>query len=139
MDWGEEMPRPADVLVLLGTFTLPLLTPVSRFYILEPFGIVAKDRLSWELHLQGPIAQRDAIAIAGLFAVTTSLAAFAGLQWRPKLWAIAFVACGIAYLTLMTSFWTNMNGLISGPWGSLDYWHTQDGKRPGGDHSVPRC
>ncbi len=124
-EWGEELPRPGDVLILLGTFTLPLLTPVSRFYALEPFGIVEKDRLSWELHLQGVIAQRDAIAIAGLFSVTTSIAAFAGLQWRPKLWAIAFVACGIAYLTLMTSFWTNMNGLISGPWGSLDYWHTQ--------------
>lgn len=125
LDWGEEMPRPGDVLVLLGTFTLPLLTPVSRFYVLEPLGIVEKDRLSWELHLQGKIAQRDAIAIAGLFSVTTSIAAFAGLQWRPKLWAIAFVTCGIAYLTLMTSFWTNMNGLISGPWGSLDYWKTQ--------------
>ncbi|MEO8538430.1 MAG: flippase activity-associated protein Agl23 [bacterium] len=125
LEWGEEMPRPADILILLGTFTLPLLTPISRFYILEPLGIVEKDRLSWELHLQGVIAQRDAIAIAGLFAVTTSLAAFAGLQWRPKLWAIAFVVCGIAYLTLMTSFWTNMNGLVSGPWGSLDYWKTQ--------------
>ncbi len=125
MDWGEEMPRPADVLVLLGTFTLPLLTPVSRFYVLEPFGIVAKDRLSWELHLQGAIPRQDAIAIAGLFSVTTSIAAFAGLQWRPKLWTFAFVGSAVAYLTLMTSFWTNWNGLISGPWGSLDYWHTQ--------------
>ncbi len=125
LDWGEEMPRPADVLVLLGTFTLPLLTPVSRFYLLEPLGIVEKDRLSWELHLQGTIAQRDAVAIAGLFAVTTSIAAFAGLQWRPKLWAIAFISCTVVYLTLMTSFWTNLNGLISGPWGSLDYWKTQ--------------
>jgi predicted membrane-bound mannosyltransferase len=125
LDWGEEMPRPADVLVLLGTFTLPLLTPISRFFILEPLGIVEKDRLSWELHLQGVIQQRDAVAIAGLFSVTTSIAAFAGLQWRPKLWAIAFVGCTVVYLTLMTSFWTNWNGLISGPWGSLDYWKTQ--------------
>ena len=27
-DWGEEVPRPGDLLILLGTFTLPLLTPV---------------------------------------------------------------------------------------------------------------
>ncbi len=125
LDWGEELPRPGDVLVLLGTFTLPLLTPVSRFVVLEPAGIVEKDRLSWELSLQGPIQGRDALAILGLFSVTTSIAAFAGLQWKPRLWAIAFLTCGFAYLTLMTSFWTNLNGLISGPWGSLDYWYTQ--------------
>jgi predicted membrane-bound mannosyltransferase len=125
LDWREDLPRPGDVLILLGTFTLPLLTPLSRFYLLEPLGIVAKDRLSWELHLQGTIAQRDAVAILGLFSVSVSIAAFAGLQWRPKLWTIAFLSCGLAYLTLMTSFWTNMNGLLSGPWGSLDYWHTQ--------------
>jgi predicted membrane-bound mannosyltransferase len=125
LDWGEELPRPGDLVVLLGTFTLPLLTPLSRFFILEPLGIVQKDRLSWELHLQSHVATRDEVALLGLFSVTTSIAAFAGLQWRPKLWAIAFLSCGFVYLTLMTSFWTNLNGLISGPWGSLDYWKTQ--------------
>ncbi len=124
-DWGSKLPRTGDMLILLGTLTLPLLTPVSRFYILEPFGIVDKDRLSWELNLTGKIATRDQVALLGLFSVTTSIAAFAGLQWRPKLWTIAFVGSGFVYLTLMTSFWTNLNGLVSGPWGSLDYWHTQ--------------
>jgi hypothetical protein len=109
-DWGEDLPRPGDLLVLLGTFTLPLLTPVSRFYVLEPFGIIEKDRLSWELNLQGTIPTEDQVAILGLFAVTTSIAAFAGLQWRPKLWSIAFLSSGLVYLTLMTSFWTNLNG-----------------------------
>ena len=123
--WGDELPRPGDLLVLLGTFTLPLLTPLLRFYLLEPLDIVEKDRLSWELRLQGPVDQRDAIAIMGLFAVTTSIAAFAGLQWKTRTWAIAFLTSTFVYLTLFTSFWTNMNGLISGPWGSLDYWHTQ--------------
>jgi uncharacterized protein (TIGR03663 family) len=124
MDW-EELPRSGDLVILLGTLTLPLLTPVSRHYFLEPLGLIDKDRLSWEKSLQGTIATRDAVALSGLFAVTTSLAAFAGLQWRPRLWAIAFGSCGLVYLTLMTSFWTNMNGLVSGPWGSLDYWVTQ--------------
>ena len=124
-DWGDDLPRPGDLLILLGTFTLPLLTPISRFYLLEPLGIIEKDRLSWELRLQGPVSNRDQVALLGLFSVTTSIAAFAGLQWRPRLWAIAFLSCGFVYLTLMTSFWTNLNGLISGPWGSLDYWHTQ--------------
>jgi len=125
LDWGEELPRPADVLILLGTFCLPLLTPVARVTLLEPLGILEKDRLSWEKSLQGPVAARDAVALLGLFTVTTSMAAFAGLQWKPKVWGIAFGLSALVYLTLMTSLWTNLHGLISGPWGSLDYWYSQ--------------
>ncbi len=125
MSWDDDLPRSGDLLVLLGTFTLPLLTPVARIRILEPLGLVEKDRLSWEKSLQGIVATRDQMALLGLFSVTTSIAAFAGLQWRPALWASLFAGCAFVYLTLMTSFWTNTNGLISGPWGSLDYWITQ--------------
>lgn len=125
LDWGDELPRPAEILLLLGTFCLPLLTPVARVTLLEPLGLLEPDRLSWEKRLQGPIATRDAIALLGLFTVTTSMAAFAGLQWRPKVWGIAFAASAVIYLTLMTSLWTNLHGLVSGPWGSLDYWYSQ--------------
>lgn len=125
LDWDQDLPRPGDALVLLGTMVLPLFTPLTRVYLLEPLGLLDKDRLNWEKHLQGSIATNDELALAGLFAVTVSAAAFVGLQWKPKLWAIAFVASAVIYLTLMTSFWTNMSGLVSGPWGSLDYWQTQ--------------
>ncbi len=125
LDWGDDLPRSGDVLVLLGTFCLPLLTPVSRVVLLEKAGLIEKDRLSWEKSLQGTIATRDAVALLGLFAVTTSMAAFAGLQWKPRVWGIAFAACAFVYLSLMTSLWTNLDGLVSGPWGSLDYWYSQ--------------
>lgn len=125
MDWDEDLPRVGDLLVLLGTITLPLLTPVSRHYLLEPLGLLEKNRLSWETVLQSNVSRRDATALIGLFSVTTSLAAFAGLQWKPALWGGIFLGCAFVYLTLMTSLWTNMDGLVSGPWGSLDYWVTQ--------------
>ncbi|GIW12620.1 MAG: hypothetical protein KatS3mg062_0059 [Tepidiforma sp.] len=125
LDWDADLPRPGEVLLLLGTFCLPLLTPVARVTLLEPIGVLEKDRLSWEKSLQGPIAARDAVALAGLFTVTTSMAAFAGLQWRPKVWGTAFALSALVYLTLMTSLWTNLHGLVSGPWGSLDYWYSQ--------------
>lgn len=124
LDW-DELPRSGDLLVLLGTLVLPLLTPLSRHYLLEPLGIVDKDRLNWEKSLQANTTTNDRLALAGLFTVTTSLAAFVGLQWRPRTWAIAFGASAVVYLTLMTSLWTNLDGLVSGPWGSLDYWQTQ--------------
>lgn len=124
MDW-DELPRAGDMLVLLGTFTLPLITPLSRTYVLEPLHLVKKDELNWETHLQSGISVSDGLALTGLFAITVSIAAFVGLQWRARFWTIAFVACGFVYLTLMTSCWTNLDGLVSGPWGSLDYWQTQ--------------
>ena len=130
MDW-DELPRSGDLLLLLGTLTLPLLTPLSRKYLLEPSGMVEKGRLDWDKRLQGHVGPRDAVALAGLFAVTTSMAAFAGLQWKPRIWAIAFLGCGAVYLTFMTSFWTNSDGLISGPWGSLDYWSGQQNEHRG--------
>lgn len=125
LDWGDDLPRPGEVLVLLGTFCLPLLTPVSRVAVLERFGLVDEDRLSWERSLNSTVSFEDGLALAGLFAITTSIAAFAGLQWKPRVWGIAFLSCGFVYLTFMTSFWTNLDGLVSGPWGSLDYWYSQ--------------
>lgn len=139
--WRDDLPRQGDLLIILGTLTLPLLTPLTRIYFLEPLGLVDKDialgdgkftsRLNWDKNLRSGITAADQRALAGLFAITLSAAAFVGLQWRPKLWAMLFVGCGAIYLTLMTSFWTNMDGLVSGPWGSLDYWATQQGETRG--------
>jgi len=144
LDWEIGLPRSGDVLVLLGTLTLPLLTPLLR-PLLEKSGILATDisfvnsagkqeftsRLDWEHHLLGGITGNDQAALAGLFAVTVSAAAFVGLQWRAKIWTVAFVAAGLIYLTLMTSLWTNLDGLVSGPWGSLDYWSGQQSEYRG--------
>lgn len=134
LDLEERLPRSADVLILLGTMTLPLLTPMARIP-LERFGVLETDipltagkftsRLNWEFHLNTGATSTDRLALAGLFAVTVSAAAYVGLQWKPKLWALCFFGGAIIYLTLMTSFWTNWDGLVSGPWGSLDYWRTQ--------------
>lgn len=127
----RQLPRPGDLLILLGTLVLPLLTPLARPYLLEPLGILATDRLKWEGTLQAGVSAADARALVGLFAITLSASAFVGLQWRPKTWLIAFGLCGAIYLTLMTSLWTNTNGLVSGPWGSLDYWITQQDESRG--------
>ena len=131
MGWDNDLPRAGDLLVILGTFTLPLLTPVSRHYLLEPLGIIEVDRLGWNESFQSGVNARDSLALVGLFAITTSISAFAGLQWKPKLWAITFLVGSFVYLTLMTSLWTNLHGMVSGPWGSLDYWITQQDEARG--------
>jgi predicted membrane-bound mannosyltransferase/DNA-binding beta-propeller fold protein YncE len=138
MSW-PELPRSGDMLVLLGTLTVPLLTPVLRGP-LESFGVVAEKRLVcqsyWDDDLKRVVARgshpaRDALAVGGLFAITLSAAAFVGLQWKARTWAIAVGAGALLYLTLMTSLWTNLEGLCSGPWSSLDYWLSQQGERRG--------
>jgi uncharacterized protein (TIGR03663 family) len=116
----ERLPRGGDVLVVLGTLVLPLLTAFLKPPI-EGLGLVNKG----ELVCRGVIPQRDAIVLGGLFLITGSAAAFVGLQWRARTWAIAAGASALIYLTLMTSLWTNLDGLCTGPWGSLDYWLTQ--------------
>ncbi len=120
-----NLPRSGELLLVLGTLTLPLLTPLSRHYLFEQFNLIEDGRLSWNDSLRTAVSGRDTAALAGLFALTLSISAFAGLNWRPRLWALLFVPSAIVYLTLMTTYWTNPDGLISGPWGSLDYWIEQ--------------
>jgi len=135
----SDLPRAGDLLVLLGTLTVPMLTVLLRGP-LESLGLVAKKRLVcqsyWDTDLKEVVSRpnhpaRDALAMAGLFAVTTSAAAMVGLQWRWKTWLIAVGAGMLLYLTLMTSFWMNLEGLCSGPWGSLDYWISQQDVKRG--------
>ncbi|KAA0239706.1 TIGR03663 family protein [bacterium] len=139
LNW-DELPRPGAALVLLGTLTVPLITVLLRGP-LESMGVVDKKQLVcrcyWDYDAGDVVCRpthpaRDALAMGGLFAITTSAAALIGLQWRPKTWAIAAGSAALVYLTLMTSLWTNFEGLCSGPWGSLDYWISQQDVRRGG-------
>lgn len=82
---GSRNSLARDPLVLLGTITLPLLTPVSRHSLLEPLGVIEWNRLGWNESFQSGVNFRDSLALVGLFAITTSIAAFAGLQWKPRL------------------------------------------------------
>jgi len=94
----ERMPRPGDLLIMLGTLILPLLTAFLKSP-LDHAGIVAKGRLT----CAPDMPTSDIIALGGLFLVTGSAAAFVGLQWRARTWAIAFGASTLVYLTLMAS------------------------------------
>ncbi len=123
-DWGAALPRSGDVLVLLGTITVPTLTPFLKGP-LESIGVLEAGQLDWDSVCRGGGAARDSLALAGLFAITVSAAALVGLQWRPVTWAVCFGAGTAAYLTLSTTLWTNLDGACTAPWGSLDYWLTQ--------------
>lgn len=119
----RSLPRSGDLLVLTGTLTLPLLTPFARPVLESVFVIDSLDYAS--LCATGSI--RDGWVVAGAFVVTGGVAAFAGLNWRRRTWLIAASVAFLIYTTLMTSLWTNPDGLCTGAWGSIDHWQAQHG------------
>lgn len=127
----STFPRSGDVLVLLGTLTVPLLAPVLH----EPLerALANPGQLQWPAVCQasGAMARQNVLILGGTYALLLGAAAWVGLAWRPRTWLWAAGLAAFLYLSLMTTLWTNLGGLCSGPWGSLDYWITQHDVRRG--------
>ena len=124
----RALPRTGDLIVLTGTLTLPLLTPFAKNALERLF---SSGSLDYPAICASPSTEAAATLAFG-FVVTIGLAAFAGIHWRPRTWLIAAAGAALIYATLMTSLWTNLEGLCSGAWGSLDYWQAQQDVRRGG-------
>ncbi len=98
-----ERPREADLLVVLGTLTLPFLAAMAA-PSMEPLAAVL---------------------------LLLAAAAAVGLAWDWRRWApLAALFLAIA-VPLYTTGFTNAGGFLSGFWGSLDYWIEQQGVRRG--------
>ena len=117
-----SLPRGGDLLIIYGTLIVPLLAAFLKSP-LESAGVFTEGAFDYPAVCQA--GGTSLLRLAGVFAVLGSAAALIGLQWRPRIWAIAAGSAALLYLTLMTSFWTNLDGLCSGGWGSLDYWLAQ--------------
>lgn len=130
----RELPRSGDLLVLTGALTLPLLTAFAKGPIVWLLGALgdgaAAGRFDYSAICAGG-GRGDLLVLGGAFAITTGLAAAVGAAWRPRIWLVAAGLAAIVYATLMTSFWTNLDGLCSGPWGSIDHWQAQQDFRRG--------
>ena len=124
---GEGIPRSGDLLILTGTLTLPLLVAFAKV----PLEVIfATNPLDYPGVCSAPDA-RAAGVLTAAFVVAGAVAAFAGLSWRPRTWLISAAIAVAIYATLMTSLWTNVEGLCSGAWGSIDYWLAQQDVRRG--------
>ena len=129
----RELPRSGDLLVLTGTLTLPLLTAFAKGPIVWLLGVLGENaagRFDYATLCSNGDAN-DLLVLGGAFALSAGLAAATGVAWRPRLWLAAAGLAVIVYATLMTSFWANLDGLCSGPWGSIDHWQAQQDYRRG--------
>jgi len=111
------LPREGELLIVLGTLTATqlgalTLLPLARAGItLEGDALIAYGSVT------------TALLIAGALAV--------GLAWNPRRFAPAAALFVLITVPLYSSLFTNPQGVVSGFWGSLDYWLAQQDVRRG--------
>ncbi len=114
---GGERPREVDLMVVLGTLTLPFLAAAFQL----------------PLHLVGIELEGQSERVVGGLLVSAMIVASGeiGVWWDWRRWAVlAAVMYGITIL-LFTTFFTNPVGFAGAFWTQLDYWLAQQAVQRG--------
>ena len=114
LGWAER-PREADLVVVLGTLTLPFLVAGVQAVVgeVEPGGLVTE--------------HGETAAIVLLVAASAAV----GLAWDWRRWPLLALIVAAVTLPLFTTWFTNADGVRSAFWGQLDYWLDQQDVRRG--------
>jgi len=114
----------ADVLLVLGTLTLPQFAAAFQVPLDGFLGVSDADLAKRVDTFFGEFSRENVLGfltIAGLIGASAVI----GLRWNARLWLPAAAAFYVPYALLFTTFFTEMDGFYSGHWGSLDYWLSQ--------------
>lgn len=101
----------ADVAVLLGTISLPLVAGGFEF-------VLMRTRVD---------VDSGNTILVGVFALLAVVGALVGLRWNPRVWVTAAVIFWAIFIVQYTTFFSNPGGLFSGSIGGLKYWIDQQG------------
>ncbi|MDX2163110.1 MAG: TIGR03663 family protein [bacterium] len=105
-----------DILILMGTFILPWLTPV----LIKLVGANPTD------------TSADGIRVAVASVIPMLMISTAvGLTWHWRRWLVSAAVFYILFAFFFTTMFSNPNGLATGMIGSLGYWLNQQGDRRG--------
>jgi uncharacterized protein (TIGR03663 family) len=104
-------PRDADLIIVIGTLTVPQLAAAVQAPLTAAGVDVSGDTERWI----------GAAALSLLFVGSAAI----GLLWRWRAWLLVMALFLLITVPLFTSFFTNLNGVGTGFWGSLDYWLAQ--------------
>ena len=115
LGWAER-PREANLVVLLGTLTLPFLVAASQVVL-------------GQADETGFLGAREGVTVAVL--VTMSATAIVGLAWDAQRWPVLAALVLAITLPLYTTWFTNPDGFLGAFWGQLDYWLDQQDVRRG--------
>ena len=115
--------RSFDLLMLIGTLVLPMLTP----FIVKAFG--------WSIPTTAPeiavLETMELVRLGIIIALSFILAIGIGVWWKMEIWwknALVFYG---SFTILYTTFFTNSSGFFTGLFGSLGYWIVQQGVERG--------
>ena len=103
----------AEILLLLGTLTLPLFAAFINLFLGK--------------HPINDLSNTWAIALT---AVLFLISAAVGLMWNPGRWLVAAAIFWGLFIIVWSVFFTHMHGVAVGLWGDAAYWI--------GQHSVAR-
>lgn len=108
--------RSFDILILVGTLILPLL---SAF----PVKMVGGNPMDYS---------GTGLVFTGIFVIITAvIAILVGLWWNPRVWILNAVIFYSIFTVFYTTFFTNGIGFFTGLVGSLGYWMEQQGVQRG--------
>ena len=114
---GIKSEREVDLLILLGTFVLPLLSAIP----ISLMGYTALDYTATGM-----------LRVAGVTTVLAVIAIALGLWWFGRKWLFHAVVFFVPFILLYSTFFTNPEGLIGGLVGALSYWTEQQDVARGG-------
>ena len=109
--------RAADILVLLGTFILPLLSAIP----IKLMGFTPLDYTTTGM-----------LRVVGVAAVLASIGITLGLLWFRRKWLFHAALFFIPLILLYTTFFTKPDGIVGGLVGELSYWMEQQNVARGG-------
>jgi len=129
-----------NLAMILGTFSLPLLTPAvfyalnivwQRAFKVDFFSISAFT----DVNALTAIAQSQfdmVLRVVGLTGAMILLSALLGIWWNARVWTTGAILFWPIFVVSFTSVFTNGGGFFTGLLGSLGYWLTQQEVARGG-------
>ena len=126
-----------DLLIVMGTLTLPMWGPIAGlvqgafgFILVNPDSnhplVQSGELFRADTHTGAPVG--GALYIAGFIVLALATVSVAlGMTWDRRRWPLLLVTFTAVWLLLFTSLFTNWEGFFTGLWGSLGYWIAQQG------------
>jgi len=114
---GLKSERSADMLVLLGTFILPLLSAI-------PIKLMGYTPLEY--------TSIGMLRVAGVTAVLAAISIALGLWWFGRKWLFHAALFFVPFIILYSTFFTSPEGIVGGLVGALSYWTEQQNVARGG-------
>ena len=118
--------RSFDLLILFGTFVLPMATAFPLDWLKERLNVVVPTDAASVSTLDA----RSLWIIGGFVALFFAISILIGMLWNRNWWKYAAVFWA-TYTILYTTVFTNAAGFFTGVIGSLGYWLVQQGVERG--------